>query len=61
MRFFTLKKRSFALPEPKITAEIPIVSAEAQAAAHSTMQKAALAHERRTIDNKSNSIKKYDR
>jgi len=53
MRFFTLNKRSFALPGPKITAEIPIASAEAQAVAHyNAMQKAVLARERRAIDNK---------
>jgi hypothetical protein len=52
MRFFTLNNRRFASPEPQVAAEIPLVSSGAQAAVHyDTMQKAALAHERRAIDN----------
>jgi hypothetical protein len=54
MRFFTLNNRKSASSEPKGTAEIPLVSVEAQVVVnYSDMQKAALAHERRAVDNKS--------
>jgi hypothetical protein len=59
MRFFTLNIRRFASSEPKVTAEIPPVSVDAQAVVYyNTIQKAALARERRAIDSKSNSIYK---
>jgi hypothetical protein len=59
MRFFTLNNRRSASSEPKGTAETPPVSAEARTVAYyNTMQKSALARERRAIDSKSNSIYK---